>query len=199
MATSVELWHKDCFCKYCYCFAKLVIIEMREGIFSFYIRSDQITIRAIALVENDSIRGFNRSHLYLVERLGFSHARLRKNQSTNWRVKVVEHTRAQGFLIGGFPAKLEGEEGEEQFCFEGGSDADRRVRVEIQGAWLHNLPWHRPKSQQQPSDTLPNEDVTKFNAKDSPTAKVQPFRVWHPPRMKTGLRNQLIGKKIELR
>ena len=43
----------------------------------------------------------------------------------------------------GFPAKLEGEEGEEQFWFEGGSDADRRVRVEIQGAWLQNLPWDR--------------------------------------------------------
>ena len=27
----------------------------------------------------------------------------------------------------GFPAKLEGEEGEEQFSFEGGSDADSRV------------------------------------------------------------------------
>ena len=43
----------------------------------------------------------------------------------------------------GFPAKLEGEEGEEQFWFEGGSDVDGRVRVEIQGAWLHNLPWDR--------------------------------------------------------
>ena len=43
----------------------------------------------------------------------------------------------------GFPAKLDGEEGEEQFWFEGGSDADRHVRVEIQGAWLQNLPWHR--------------------------------------------------------
>jgi hypothetical protein len=28
------------------------------------------------------------------------------------------------------PAKLEGGEGDEQFWFEGGSDADRRVRVE---------------------------------------------------------------------
>jgi hypothetical protein len=24
-----------------------------------------------------------------------------------------------------------------------GSDVDRLVRVEIQGAWLHNLPWDR--------------------------------------------------------
>jgi hypothetical protein len=53
----------------------------------------------------------------------------------------MEHTRVQSSSMRGFPAKLEGEEGEEQFWFEGGSDADRRVRVEIQGAWLHNLPW----------------------------------------------------------
>jgi hypothetical protein len=59
----------------------------------------------------------------------------------------MEHTRVQGFSMRGFPAKLEGEEGEEQFWFEGGSDADQRVRVEIQGAWLHNLPWDRAGTQ----------------------------------------------------
>jgi hypothetical protein len=121
----------------------LIIIVMRDGIFSFYIRSDETVIRAIALVENDSIRGFNRSHIYSLERLKYSLDRLRKDRNTNWRVKVMEHTPVQGFSMRGFPAKLEGEEGEEQFWFEGGSDADRRVRVEIQGAWLHNLPWDR--------------------------------------------------------
>ena len=55
----------------------------------------------------------------------------------------MEYSSAQGGSMCGFPAKLEGEEGEEQFWFEGGSDADRHVRVEIQGAWLQNLPWHR--------------------------------------------------------
>jgi hypothetical protein len=45
---------------------------MRDGIFSFYIRSDETAIRAIAIVENDSIRGFNRSHIYSVERLEYS-------------------------------------------------------------------------------------------------------------------------------
>jgi hypothetical protein len=124
-----------------YCVAMLIIIVMRDGIFSFYIRSDETAIRAIALVENDSIRGFNRSHIYSLERLKYSLDRLRKDQNTNWRVKVMEHTPIQGFSMRGFPAKLQGEEGEEQFWFEGGSDADRRVRVEIQGAWLHNLPW----------------------------------------------------------
>jgi hypothetical protein len=115
---------------------------MRNGIFSFYIRSEETAIRAIALVENDSIRGFNRSHIYSVERLEYSLKRLRKDRNTNWRVEAMAYT-PQGTSIRGFPARLEGEEGEEQFWFEGGSDADKRVRVEIQGAWLQNLPWHR--------------------------------------------------------
>jgi hypothetical protein len=55
----------------------------------------------------------------------------------------MEYIYAPGVSMSGFPAKLEGEEGEEQFWFEGGSDADRQVRVEVQGAWLQNLPWHR--------------------------------------------------------
>jgi hypothetical protein len=172
---------------------------MREGIFSFYIRSDKTTLRAIALVENDSIKGFSRSHLYSVERLGSSPARLRKNRRTNWRVEAMEHARVGGFSIPGFPATLEGEEGEEQFCFEGRSDADRLVRVEIQGAWLENLPWDRTQSRRKRSDTHQNEDVTKLKAEDFLNAKFQPFREWHPPRMKTGLRNHLLGKKIEIR
>jgi hypothetical protein len=119
---------------------------MRDGIFSFYIRANEIAIRAIALVENDSIRGFNRSHIYSVERLEYSLDRLRKDRNTNWRVKVMEYAQSDGPSMRAFPAKLEGEEGEEQFWFEGGSDADRHVRVEIQGAWLQNLPWHRAAS-----------------------------------------------------
>jgi hypothetical protein len=102
----------------------------------------EIAIRAIALVENDSIRGLNKSHIYFVERLESSLDRLRKDRNTNWRVKATAYTR-QGISMRGFPARLEGEEGEKQFWFEGGSDADKRVRVEIQGAWLQNLPWQR--------------------------------------------------------
>jgi hypothetical protein len=71
----------------------------------FYVRSDETTVRASAL--------------------------------------VMEHSPLQGFSMRGFHAKLEGEEGEGRFWFEGGSDADRRVRVEIQGVWLHSLPWDR--------------------------------------------------------
>jgi hypothetical protein len=122
----------------------MIIIEMRDGIFSFYIRSNEMSIRAIALVESDSIRGFNRNHIYSVERLiEHSVERLRRDRNTHWRVKAVQHTLSRGLLMRGFPAKLEGEEGEEQFCFEGRSDADKHVRVEIQGAWLRDLPWHR--------------------------------------------------------
>jgi hypothetical protein len=66
---------------------------MRDGIFSFYIRSEETAIRAIALVENDSIRGFNRSHIYSVERLEYSLNRLRKDQTPigvfrQWRTHV---------------------------------------------------------------------------------------------------------------
>ena len=121
---------------------------MRDGIFSFYIRSDENAIRAIALVENDSIRGFNRSHIYTVDRLQHSIERLRSNRNTDWRVKVMKYARSEGPSPQGFPATLEGEEGEEQFWFEGGSYADRHVRIEIQGAWLQNLPWHRAAPRQ---------------------------------------------------
>jgi hypothetical protein len=93
---------------------------MRDGIFSFYIRSEETAVRAIALVEKDSIRGFNKSHIYSVERLESSLNRLRKDRNTNWRVKATAYTR-QGVSMRGFPARLEGEEGEEQFWFEGGS------------------------------------------------------------------------------
>ena len=118
-------------------------IEVRDGIFSFYIRSDETAIRAIAIVENDTIRGSNRTHIYSVERLVYSLDRLQKDRNTDWRVKSMEHTHTQGVSVRGLPARLKGEEGEEQFWFEGGSDADKRIRVEIQGAWLQNLPWHR--------------------------------------------------------
>jgi hypothetical protein len=121
---------------------------MRDGIFSFYIRSGETAIRAIALVENDSIRGFNQNHIYCIERLEYSLDRLRQDRNTNWRVKAMGYSNSNSGPMPGFPAKLEGEEGEEQFWFEGGSDADRHVRIEIQGAWLQNLPWQRAARKQ---------------------------------------------------
>jgi hypothetical protein len=79
---------------------------MRDGIFSFYIRSDETAIRAIAIVENDSIRGFNRSHIYSVERLEYSLDRLqKKDRNTNWRFKAMEHTHAEGRLRAWFTSE----------------------------------------------------------------------------------------------
>jgi hypothetical protein len=72
----------------------------------------------------------------------------KKDRNTNWPVKAMEHAPTEGVSVRGLPARLEGEEGEEQFWFEGGSDADKRIRVEIQGAWLQNLPWHRAAHRQ---------------------------------------------------
>jgi hypothetical protein len=117
---------------------------MRDGIFSFYIRCDETATRGIALVENDAIRGFSRSHVYSIERLiAGSIERLRKDRNTRWQVKALEHTHTEGVSTRGFPAKLEGEEGEDQFWYQGAADADRKLKVEIQGAWLHDLPWNR--------------------------------------------------------
>jgi hypothetical protein len=116
---------------------------MRDGIFSFYIRADETAIRAIALVERDSIRGFNQSHIYSVERLNYSFERLLRKRNTHWRVQAMAYVNAPSNSTCGFPAKLEGEEGEEQFWFKGESDGDKSIRVEIQGAWLQNLPWQR--------------------------------------------------------
>src|SRR4029079_17126124 len=81
----------------CYCVAIMVISKMRDGIFSFYIRCDETATRGIALVENDAIRGFSRSHVYSVERLiAGSIERLRKDRNTHWRVKAMEHTHTEG-------------------------------------------------------------------------------------------------------
>jgi hypothetical protein len=37
-----------------------------------------------------------------------------------------------------------------------------------------------------------------LHAKDLPNVTSQPFKVWHPPRMKTGLRNHPIGRKVAI-
>jgi hypothetical protein len=42
----------------------------------------------------------------------------------------MAHTHTEGVSLRGLPARLEGEEGEDQFWFEGGSDADKRIRVD---------------------------------------------------------------------
>jgi hypothetical protein len=45
---------------------------------------------------------------------------------------------------------------------------------------------------------LHTEGTKMLHAKDLPNATSQPFKVWHPPRMKTGLRNHPIGRKVAI-
>jgi hypothetical protein len=124
----------------------MVIIAMRNGIYSFYVTLDGTALKGIALVENDAVAGFNRSHIYFLERLAkYPPERVGKHRQKHWRAKAIEYTHVQG-SIRGFPAMIDGEDDEDQFLFEGESDADINVRVEIQGAWLHDLPWQRPAS-----------------------------------------------------
>jgi hypothetical protein len=48
--------------------------------------------------------------------------------------------------------------------------------------------------------TLSVAGIKVLQAKDLPKDQltVQPFKAWHPPRMKTGLRNQPIGRKVAI-
>jgi hypothetical protein len=48
--------------------------------------------------------------------------------------------------------------------------------------------------------TLAIAGIKVLQAKDLPKDQVtvQPFKEWHPPRMKTGLRNQPIGRKVAI-
>ena len=112
---------------------------MRDGIYSFDIRSDEWVTNGIVLIENNAIRGFNSNHVYIVERT-INSGRTRWHVS---EIRYVSHT--QGFSIRGFPATLDGEEGLDWFRLEGESDADAdvNVKIEIQGWRLCDLPWPR--------------------------------------------------------
>lgn len=116
---------------------------MRDGIYSFFIIAGGTVSRGIAVVEHDTIRGFNSSHIYSVERLANYPAERSSHRGKHWRAKVIGNRAAKSGSLHGFPAMVGGEEDEEQFSFEGEADADSNVGVEIQGAWLHELPWHR--------------------------------------------------------
>lgn len=128
----------------------MIIIVVRDGIYSFYVTSDGTAIKGIALIENNGITGFNRSQIYSVERLAkYPAERAGKCHQKHWRAKAIEYQQAQRVSIRGFPAMIDGDEDEDQFLFEGESDADINVLVEIQGAWLHDLPWHRAARQEE--------------------------------------------------
>jgi hypothetical protein len=128
----------------------MVIIVVRDGIYSFYVTSDGTAIKGIALIENNGITGFNRSQIYSVQRLTkYPAEKAGKRQQKHWHAKAIEYQQAQRVSIRGFPTMIDGEEDEDQFLFEGESDADIKVRIEIQGAWLHDLPWHRATRQEE--------------------------------------------------
>ncbi len=116
---------------------------MRDGIYSLFIIADGTPSKGIAVVEHDTIRGFNSSHIYSVERLVNYPAERSSQRGKHWRAKAVGDQATRSGSLHGFPAMLGGEEDEEQFSFQGKADADSQVGVEIQGAWLHELPWHR--------------------------------------------------------
>jgi hypothetical protein len=119
---------------------------MRDGIYSFDIRSDEWVTNGIVLVENNAIRGFNSNHVYMVERTVIS-------EKTRWHVSEIRYvSHKQGFSIRGFPATLDGEEDLEWFMLEGESDADANVKIEIQGRRLCDLPWPRADKSPDTSD-----------------------------------------------
>ena len=122
----------------------MVIIDVRDGIYSLFITSDGTAIKGIAVIEHDAIRGFDLRTIYSIERLVKYPAERLSHRGKHWCAKAIGNMAAQGGSLHGFPAMLGGAEDEDQFSFEGESDADSKVGVEIQGAWLHDLPWHRP-------------------------------------------------------
>jgi hypothetical protein len=111
-----------------------VIEGMLDGVYSFEITFLGTVIKGIAMAENDSIRGFNWSHVYKVERS-------EKHGKTYWHVTETPHASdTEGFVRRGFPAKLEGEEGEDRFAFEVAGETDVDDKVSIQGRRLCDLP-----------------------------------------------------------
>ena len=107
---------------------------MLDGVYSFEITFLGTVIKGIAMAENNNIRGFNWSHVYQVERS-------EKHGKIFWRVTETPHASdTEGFVRRGFPAKLEGEEREDQFAFEVTGATDVEDKVLIQGRRLCDLP-----------------------------------------------------------
>jgi hypothetical protein len=55
-----------------------------------------------------------------------------------------------------------------------------------------------PKQMRERLGAFQKDETTMLYVKDLPNGAIQPFREWHPSRMKTGLRNQPIGRKIAI-
>jgi hypothetical protein len=118
----------------CSIWAFPVVKGMLDGVYSFEITFLGTVIKGIAMAEDNNIRGFNWSHVYQVERS-------ERHGRTYWHVTETPHaSETQGFVRRGFPAKLEGEEGEDRFAFEVAGEADVNDKVSIQGRRLCDLP-----------------------------------------------------------
>ena len=91
---------------------------MRDGIYRVEFRSGQTIGKGIAVVDNDTIRGFDETYFYFVGHLA-QYGRPKR------RVLAMRYApRAQGFSSPGFPATVYSEEREEEFLFKGEADGD---------------------------------------------------------------------------
>ena len=117
-----------------------VIRGMRNGIYSFCVTSNGTTLNGIATVENETMRGFNSSNVYLPKRM------IRRGK-TSWNVKLYAYApRRIVFLTEAVSRRyFEGEEAEDSFAFEGAADGDANIKVSIHGKWLFDLPGERQK------------------------------------------------------
>jgi hypothetical protein len=98
---------------------------MRNGIYSFDITSGETASKGIAMVEKNVLRGLDWGHAYTVERST-------KHGKPRWSVEAHRYmSGTPGVYRGGFPAILEGEEGEDQFNFKGTADGDINIKVAI--------------------------------------------------------------------
>jgi hypothetical protein len=69
---------------------------------------------------------------------------------------------------------------------------DTRMRAPDRLSRMESIPALEPLGNHQ------REGINILHAKDLPNVTVQPFKAWRPPRMKTGLRNHPIGRKIAI-
>jgi hypothetical protein len=76
--------------------------------------------------------------------------------------------------------------------YQGHTERDTRMRPpELLSRTESNTPIR-------PLDEPQTGGAKGLHVEDLPNATSQPFKVWQPPRMKTGLRNHSIGRKIAI-
>jgi hypothetical protein len=106
---------------------------MRDGVYSFIVRSDDKVIKGIALVQDSLIRGFSWNGIFII-------GRSVKPATTDWRVHATRYgEQMQGPRIRGFPAVFKGQEEENGFRYARASNGES-VEISITGTWFHELP-----------------------------------------------------------